>query len=99
MLYAPGKNQGETLAFSRPHRVSQRITGRHNEERGSEACTVLKVALGGAERNGVCHPQARCQPAGDIRLSPVGNGANEAGPKAAPGWEVQRRLVVVESLV
>lgn len=92
------KNQGETLAFSRPHRVFQRITGRHNEGRRSEACAVLKVALGGAERNGVCHRQARFQlpPPTPVCLWSA-TGPTRPGPK--PRWELQRRLVVVESRV
>ena len=62
---------------------------------------MLKVALR-AERKGtgLVTPKPHTGPQGTpFRLSPVGNGAKEAGPKAALGWELQRPLVVAESRV
>lgn len=43
-------NQGKTLAFLRSHRVFQRTTGRHNEERRSKACVILIVVSRGERR-------------------------------------------------
>ena len=90
-LYAPGKNQGETLAFFSPHRIFQRMwrrpkaaTTKNDEARGlhgAESCIE-----GREEGNGVSHPQARIGPAGDTLPSVPGWQRGQRGRAQSRTW-------------
>ena len=74
--------------------VFRRPSGRHNEERRSEACAILKVILRGERRGmGLLAPKPMRARKGHPSLCPqVGTGATEAGRKVAQSWELQRPL-------
>lgn len=89
-----GKIRGKHSRFSGSHGVFQRATGRHNEERRGQACTIPTVVLRG-ERRGteLGAPKLDAGAWGTLPSFPeVGTGAADAGTKGAQGRALQRPL-------